>query len=588
MLKNVHLASKYCSQLEKQLHAKLLEAAGNKAFRIFLTSEISPKLPANLLVRSHTLVFEPSQGIKPGMLRIMDQHRKRQEQQGVTGKGPSTLPRLHFLAMWLHGVIVERLRYCPLGWTKTYEIGEGHFRRMIETIDSWVYRVADGKDIAPKDLPWQALFVLLGQSVYGGGIDNEFDGELLKSFLKQFFSPASYQGGFKLSGSYEGRKPLTIAGGPGAQSFDDWIRELPEEQHPVWLGLPGMSQKMVQTQQGQAMLADLVKIQDLFEGGDDDEDDEEPPASPPGSPGNWKKKTKKEAAKSEKEGTYIPEWARKLTDTVEGFLRQLGPAVIDKKSMHADLWDTDSENPISQALRSEVDIACRLMKQVQQELKNVVAVCLGEAKPTNVIREMMAQLGKEIIPPRWRKYIVIPTMTVSPWIADFAERCKLLSELGSCPPPDYQKRETNLGMLLFPGAYITATRQAVARKLQYPLEKLVMSIDLGKSGKEGEAWTADGGSFLLSGLGLQGASLDGGKLRILRDQLRWRLGTHRLWWRKQEKAIPPRDSLELPLYLNRARTELLAKLQLPIDASTPSYEWMQMGAAVTAWIDPSM
>lgn len=255
--------------------------------------------------------------------------------------------------------------------------------------------------------------------------------------------------------------------------------------------------------------------------------------------------------------------------------------------MHPDLWDTDSENPIAQALRAEVETARKLHEQVTRELRQVVAVCYGDAKTTNDLRDMMGQLGKEIIPPRWKKYTVINTMTVSPWVSDFADRCKFLCEVGGGNPSDYAKKDFNIGMLLFPGAYITATRQSVARQLKYPLERLVMSIDLSKGG-EGRELTEDGGSFRVAGLALQGATLHQGRLRVIRDALRTKLGTHRLWWHMQEKAPAVRDGLVLPLYLNRARSELLAKLTLPIDTACPSHEWMQMGAALTAWTDPAV
>eukprot|EP00756_Hemistasia_phaeocysticola_P037796 Hpha_TRINITY_DN16720_c2_g6::TRINITY_DN16720_c2_g6_i1::g.79659::m.79659/K10413/DYNC1H; dynein heavy chain 1, cytosolic len=583
LLKNVHLAPQYLSGLEKKLHAKQLEGKGDKSFRIFLTSEISPKIPANLLRRSHMLVFEPSNGLKPNLLRAVDKHRARQVQRKQDMKSlPIELPRLHFLAAWLHGVIMERLRYTPLGWTKAYEISEGHFRRTVDTIDAWVKKVADGRQqVPPQSLPWRALFVLLGESVYGGGIDNDFDGLLLKSFLTQFFNSEAFNPGFCLTGAYEGQKPLDIPKESSQEAFDEWVRKLPESQTPVWLGLPGLSQKMIQTQQGQAMLIDLVKIQDMFEEGEDDDDEMEAP-SPPGSPGNWQKKQKNKAPEAEtKEGTYIPEWARKLKDTVEGWLSEL--VEISYKKLAP--LQGDAQSPITQALKREVSVSEKLYKMVKGDLKDVVAVCTGDAKPTNVVRDLMNQLGKEVIPARWKKYTVPPAMTVSPWISDFAMRCQKLNEFGKVDPDAYYDHEVNLGLLLYPGAFITATRQAVARRLKYPLERLVLSVDITK-GAEGNGNTDDGGSFLILGLGLQSMALNNGRLGVLRDKLRSTLGTHRLWWRKQEAHSVPKDSLLLPLYLNYARTELLAQLQLPIDTRVPPYEWYQMGAAVTAWTEP--
>lgn len=65
MLKNVHLAPQWLVQLEKKLHS-LQPHAG---FRLFLTMEINPKLPVNLLRAGRIVVFEPPPGIRANLLR---------------------------------------------------------------------------------------------------------------------------------------------------------------------------------------------------------------------------------------------------------------------------------------------------------------------------------------------------------------------------------------------------------------------------------------------------------------------------------------------------------------------------------------
>lgn len=65
MLKNVHLAPVWLVQLEKKLHS----LQPHPSFRLFLTTEISPKLPVNLLRAGRVLVFEPPPGIRANLLR---------------------------------------------------------------------------------------------------------------------------------------------------------------------------------------------------------------------------------------------------------------------------------------------------------------------------------------------------------------------------------------------------------------------------------------------------------------------------------------------------------------------------------------
>lgn len=69
MLKNVHLAPGWLVQLEKKLH----QLQTHQAFRLFLTMEITPKLPVNLLRAGRVFVFEPPPGIRANLLRTFGQ-----------------------------------------------------------------------------------------------------------------------------------------------------------------------------------------------------------------------------------------------------------------------------------------------------------------------------------------------------------------------------------------------------------------------------------------------------------------------------------------------------------------------------------
>ena len=65
LLKNVHLAPSWLTELEKEIYKLQL----NAGFRLFLTMEINPKVPSTLLRASHVFVFEPPSGIKAALIR---------------------------------------------------------------------------------------------------------------------------------------------------------------------------------------------------------------------------------------------------------------------------------------------------------------------------------------------------------------------------------------------------------------------------------------------------------------------------------------------------------------------------------------
>jgi dynein heavy chain 1 len=136
LLKNVHLAPQWLVQLEKKIHALTPHAS----FRLFLTTEINPKLPVNLLRNGRIFVYEPAAGVKSNMIRTLN---------GLPAERMSAQPaeraRLYVLLAWVHAVLQERLRYVPLGWSKRYEFNDADLKSAFDTIDTWIDAAAKGR-----------------------------------------------------------------------------------------------------------------------------------------------------------------------------------------------------------------------------------------------------------------------------------------------------------------------------------------------------------------------------------------------------------------------------------------------------------
>lgn len=180
MLKNVHLGPSWLATLEK----KLLGLNPHANFRLFLTTEINPKLPPNLLSAAQVFVYEPASGLKASLVRAL-----HSIPEPAMAREPAERGRVHLLLCWLHAVVVERLRYAPLGWSKRYEFGESDFKTAHDTVDTWIDLTAQGRShIDPSKIPWEALQELMTSSIYGGRIDNDTDMRLLRAFVERFFT----------------------------------------------------------------------------------------------------------------------------------------------------------------------------------------------------------------------------------------------------------------------------------------------------------------------------------------------------------------------------------------------------------------
>jgi len=197
VLKNVHLAPTWLNELEKKLYSMEPESR----FRLFLTMEFNPKIPSNVLRISRKIVFELPAGIKYSLIRSYNNVITPAKSERI----PNERCRLHFLLAWFHAVIGERLRYVPIGWSKFYEFNESDQKCALDAIDEWLDIYAkDKQNIDPSKIPWDAIRIIISQSMYGGKIDNEYDLKILESLVKLYFNERSFDLNYPLFKSSNG------------------------------------------------------------------------------------------------------------------------------------------------------------------------------------------------------------------------------------------------------------------------------------------------------------------------------------------------------------------------------------------------
>jgi dynein heavy chain 1 len=76
-------------------------------------------------------------------------------------KPPHERCRMYFLLAWFHAIVQERLRYAPLGWSKTYEFGESDLRVACDTMDTWIEATAMNRtNLPPEKVNWATNRIL--------------------------------------------------------------------------------------------------------------------------------------------------------------------------------------------------------------------------------------------------------------------------------------------------------------------------------------------------------------------------------------------------------------------------------------------
>lgn len=242
LLKNVHLAPSWLGQLEKKLQT--LNPHHN--FRLFLTMEAQPSIPVNILRQSRIIMNEPPPGIKANLLDSL-----RSISSSRLSQGPAEKVRLYFLLAWFHAIVQERLRYVPLGWSKSYDFNDSDLASAFGTIDTWLNSVAKGRaNVNPASIPWDALRTLVKQSVYGGRVDSDFDQRILDAFVDNLFTPSAYNVDFSLVPSVSGTQALETPDGTKMEHFLTWVQGLPDREPPAWLSLPPTAERVIAIAQG--------------------------------------------------------------------------------------------------------------------------------------------------------------------------------------------------------------------------------------------------------------------------------------------------------------------------------------------------
>lgn len=192
---------------------------------------------------------------------------------------------------------------------------------------------------------------------------------------------------------------------------------------PAWSGLPNNVEKIVRERQAIALVADSKLIQGTGDEGS----------------------TSKEDSKAH----WLVELDAKCTKLLESMPLQFDQMHRTKDSIN---------NPIFRFVLREVTVASKLLDTVRGDLKSIKEMCV-DGKSTNMLRQLAKELYGDLIPTRWRKFI-IANITATEWINDFNNRVNQLQKLSTAS--DLGKSGLWFGGMLFPEAYLTATRQKIA------------------------------------------------------------------------------------------------------------------------------
>ncbi|KAJ3374425.1 Dynein heavy chain 10, axonemal, partial [Entophlyctis sp. JEL0112] len=176
MLQNCHLLVDWLRSLEKVLE-KIDKP--HRDFRLWLTTEPTLGFPIGILQRSLKVVTEPPNGLK---LNIRSSYFKITDETLQDCMHEAFRPLVYVLAFF-HAVQQERGKYGKIGWNVKYDFNESDFRVSLTILRTYLNKTALSTD---NKIPWTTLRYLIGETIYGGRVTDDYDRRVLMTYLDEY------------------------------------------------------------------------------------------------------------------------------------------------------------------------------------------------------------------------------------------------------------------------------------------------------------------------------------------------------------------------------------------------------------------
>jgi dynein heavy chain len=455
VLENIHLVVKWLKVLEKTMED--CAAMAHPDFRFYLTAEPagSPEyhiMPQGILQACIKITNEPPSGVQANLhaaLNCFSQDTLEMCAREVEFK------KILFALVYHHAVILERRKFGPIGWNVNYPFNKGDL--MISSNVLFNYLEANST------VPWIDLRYLFGEIMYGGHITDNIDRRLESTYLMEYLKPEMLDADIDLAPGFQSPPPSDFV------EYHTYIDEAMPPESPYLYGLHPNAEIDYLTLTSARLFNEVLAMQST--------------AGSAASGG---------ASKEELVGATLEEFVEKIPETFNMF--EMAARV-----------PPEERTPYINVAFQEASRMNRLLAAILNGLKEVRLGLKGELTVTPAMEAIENALFFDTVPPHWGVILGPSTKPLGAWFTDVLERVKFLEAwIGDFALPS----TVWLGGLFNPQAFLTAISQQTARKNEWPLDKVVLTVDVTKKYNAGDFSSPPREGAYLYGLYMAGARWD--------------------------------------------------------------------------------
>uniref|UniRef100_A0A672GEB4 Dynein axonemal heavy chain 11 n=1 Tax=Salarias fasciatus TaxID=181472 RepID=A0A672GEB4_SALFA len=453
ILQNVHLMARWLPSLDALLEAAAIDS--HPTFRVFMTGEPPPSLeqhviPRGILENSIKITNEPPTGMNASLHSALNNFS--QDTLDMCSR-EQEFNSMFFSLCFFHACVTERRRFGPQGWNHSYPFSTGDLTISVNVL--YNYLEANAK------VPWEDLCYLFGEIMYGGHITDTWDRKLCQTYLQEFMHPKMFESELFLCPGFLAPPFLDYV---GYHSYID--KHLPPE-NPTLYGLHPNAELECLTVTSDGLLKTLLELQ----------------------PQDW----------SRGEGA-VQTTDEKVASIIEDILDRLP----EEYNMAEMTTKTAERSPYTLVCFQECERMNLLLAEIRRSLSELDLGLKGELTISSSMEALQAALFTDSVPDSWARLGYPSTKTLAQWVNDLISSCH---ELDSWTQDFVLPAVVWLSGLFNPQTFLTAVLQSIARRNQWALDKMTLTVDVTKKMKEDFGHPPREGAYI-HGLFMEGARWD--------------------------------------------------------------------------------
>ncbi|XP_055971730.1 dynein axonemal heavy chain 17 [Sorex fumeus] len=453
ILQNIHLVARWLSTLDKKVER--YSTGSHEDYRVFISAEPAPSpdshiIPQGILENAIKITNEPPTGMHANLHKALDLFT--QDTLEMCTK-EIEFKCILFALCYFHAVVAERRKFGAQGWNRSYPFNNGDLTISINVLYNYL-------EANPK-VPWDDLRYLFGEIMYGGHITDDWDRRLCRTYLLEFVRPEMLEGEVMLAPSFQIPPNLDYKG------YHEYIDENLPPESPYLYGLHPNAEIGFLTVTSDKLFRTVLEMQP------------------------------KESDSAGGTGVSREEKVKAVLDEILDKIPELfNMAEIMAKAAE--------KTPYVVVAFQECERMNILTSELRRSLRELNLGLKGELTITTDMEDLSTALFYDTVPATWMARAYPSMMGLAAWYSDLLLRVR---ELEAWTTDFALPTAVWLAGFFNPQSFLTAIMQSMARKNEWPLDKMCLSVEVTKKNREDMTAPPREGSYIY-GLFMEGARWD--------------------------------------------------------------------------------